>query len=52
MYQEFCPPSIFDGWMSNVGAWMIGDSCAGIRVREEQGLIIKSWSRCAPHIIL
>lgn len=35
-----------------IGSWLVGDSAAGICIREDQSLITKDSSRFLPHIIL
>ena len=37
---------------SLIGSWIIGDSAAGIGIREDSSLITKDSSRFLPHIIL
>lgn len=35
-----------------IGSWLVGDSAAGICIREDESLITKDSSRFLPHIIL
>lgn len=35
-----------------IGSWIVGDSAAGICIREDESLITKDTSRFVPHIIL
>jgi glutathionylspermidine synthase len=35
-----------------IGSWLVGDSAAGIGIREDNSLITKDSSRFLPHIIL
>jgi glutathionylspermidine synthase len=35
-----------------IGSWVVGNSAAGIGIREDNSLITKDSSRFLPHIIL
>jgi glutathionylspermidine synthase len=50
IYQAYAPPPVFDGNYANLGAWMIGDECHGMGVREDATLIVAAQSRFVPHI--
>jgi glutathionylspermidine synthase len=41
----------FDGFRPVIGAWIIGDTCAGLGVREDQSRITQDLSRFKPHFI-
>ncbi|HLY54891.1 MAG TPA: glutathionylspermidine synthase family protein [Stellaceae bacterium] len=49
IYQAFVEPPAFDGNYANLGAWMIGDTCHGMGVREDDTLIMANRSRFVPH---
>lgn len=49
VYQAYQPPPEFDGHHPNLGAWMIGDACRGMGMREEDGLVIGNTARFVPH---
>ncbi len=49
VYQAFAEPLCVDGNYVTLGAWMIGDECHGMGVREERSLIITNTSRFVPH---
>ena len=49
IYQAFVEPPSFDGNFANLGAWMIGDECHGVGVREDDTLIMANRSRFVPH---
>ncbi|GAB60598.1 glutathionylspermidine synthase family protein [Rheinheimera nanhaiensis] len=42
----------FDNNYTLIGSWVVGDSAAGIGIREDNSLITKDSSRFVPHIIL
>lgn len=42
----------FDNNYTLIGSWVVGDSAAGIGIREDNSLITKDSSRFLPHIIL
>lgn len=41
----------FDGFRPVIGAWIVGDTCAGIGIREDQSRITQDLSRFKPHYI-
>ncbi|MBT1446568.1 glutathionylspermidine synthase family protein [Shewanella sp. JM162201] len=50
--QALAPLPCFDGNFTLIGSWVVGDSAAGIGLREDMSLITKDSSRFLPHIIL
>ncbi len=50
--QAFTPLPKFDQSYTLIGSWVVGDSAAGIGIREDDSLITKDSSRFLPHIIL
>lgn len=50
--QEFYALPKFDQSYTLIGSWLVGDSAAGIGIREDNSLITKDSSRFLPHIIL
>ncbi|MEE2002084.1 glutathionylspermidine synthase family protein [Alkalimonas sp. MEB108] len=50
--QRLQPLPSFDGNYTLIGSWVVGDSAAGIGIREDNSLITKDSSRFLPHIIL
>lgn len=50
--QAFHPLPEFGGRYPLVGSWVIGDSAAGIGIREDHSLITQNTSRFVPHAIL
>lgn len=49
--QAYAPLPVFDGFRPVVGAWIVGDTCAGIGVREDRARITQDLSRFKPHFI-
>ncbi|MDC0738892.1 glutathionylspermidine synthase family protein [Cognatishimia sp. SS12] len=49
--QAYQPLPIFDGFRPIVGAWVIGETCAGIGIREDRARITQDLSRFKPHFI-
>jgi glutathionylspermidine synthase len=49
VYQQFARLPSFDGYYPNIGAWVIGDSCRGMGVREDATLVMANSSRFVPH---
>ncbi|MDP4892678.1 glutathionylspermidine synthase family protein, partial [Cypionkella sp.] len=41
----------FDGFRPVVGAWIVGDTCAGMGIREDRSRITQDLSRFKPHFI-
>ena len=50
--QKLQPLPKFGDSYSMIGSWMVGNSAAGIGIREDNSLITKDSSRFLPHIIL
>jgi glutathionylspermidine synthase len=50
VYQAFAPLPAFGGVRCNIGAWIVGDTCHGMGMREDDGLIMGNSSRFVPHI--
>ncbi|WP_417269705.1 glutathionylspermidine synthase family protein [Celeribacter sp.] len=49
--QAYAPLPQFDGFRPVIGAWIVGESCAGIGIREDQSRITQDLSRFKPHYI-
>ncbi|GGE23988.1 Glutathionylspermidine synthase [Gemmobacter megaterium] len=49
--QAYAPLPVFDGFRPVIGAWIIGESCAGIGIREDRSRITQDLSRFKPHFI-
>lgn len=49
--QAYAPLPQFDGFRPVVGAWVIGQTCAGIGIREDRSRITQDLSRFKPHYI-
>lgn len=50
--QQLAPLPKFGDNYTLIGSWVVGDSAAGICIREDNSLITKDSSRFVPHIIL
>ena len=50
--QRLQPLPCFAGHYALIGSWVVGDSAAGIGIREDHTLITKDSARFVPHIIL
>jgi glutathionylspermidine synthase len=50
--QAYHPLPKFEGGHPLIGSWVIGDSAAGIGIREDAGLITQNTSRFLPHAII
>lgn len=50
--QAYAPLPIFGGFRPVIGAWIVGQSCAGIGIREDRSRITQDLSRFKPHYIL
>lgn len=50
--QQLAPLPQFNNNYTLIGSWVVGDSAAGIGIREDNSLITKDSSRFVPHIIL
>jgi glutathionylspermidine synthase len=49
VYQGFAAAPCVDGNYVQLGAWMIGDDCHGMGVREDTAMIMTNESRFVPH---
>ncbi|WP_305970361.1 MULTISPECIES: glutathionylspermidine synthase family protein [unclassified Mameliella] len=49
--QAYAPLPVFDGFRPVVGAWIVGQACAGIGIREDRSRITQDLSRFKPHYI-
>ncbi|MFN6976494.1 MAG: glutathionylspermidine synthase family protein [Gemmobacter sp.] len=49
--QAYHPLPLFGGFRPVVGAWIVGQACAGIGIREDRGRITRDMSRFKPHFI-
>ncbi|MGY9046165.1 MAG: glutathionylspermidine synthase family protein, partial [Rhodobacterales bacterium] len=49
--QAYAPLPDFDGFRPIIGAWVVGQSCAGIGIREDRSRITQDLSRFKPHFI-
>ena len=49
MYQQYTPIPSFEGNFVTIGSWIVGDSPAGISLREDATEITMNTSRFAPH---
>jgi glutathionylspermidine synthase len=52
VYQEYAPLPEFDGARPVIGSWIIGQSPAGMGIRESSGPITDNLSRFVPHRIV
>lgn len=49
--QALAPLPVFDGFHPVLGAWIVGESCAGLGIREDRDRITHNLSRFKPHFI-
>ncbi|ANW34581.1 hypothetical protein KvSKV_12580 [Ketogulonicigenium vulgare] len=49
--QAYHPLPVFDGYRPVLGAWIAGETCVGLGLREDQSPITQNLSRFVPHII-
>lgn len=49
--QAYAPLPIHDGFRPVIGAWIVGQTCAGIGIREDRSRITQDLSRFKPHYI-
>lgn len=40
----------FNGRTPTIGAWMIGDECRGMGIREDKDLVVTNQSQFVPHV--
>jgi glutathionylspermidine synthase len=52
VYQLFDPLPEFDGYRPALGAWVIGDTAAGLGIRESAGLVTDDGAAFVPHRVL
>lgn len=50
--QAYHPLPEFDGWRPIIGAWVVGQACIGMGLREDRNLITQDLSRFKPHYII
>ncbi|QGH74712.1 glutathionylspermidine synthase [Bacteriophage DSS3_PM1] len=50
--QEYAPIESFDGNFPVIGAWIVGDECVGMGLREDHSRITQDLSRFTPHTIV
>jgi glutathionylspermidine synthase len=51
VYQLFDPLPLFDDMRPSLGAWVVGDSSAGLGIREASGLVTNDRAAFVPHRI-
>lgn len=51
VYQLFAPLPEFDGFRPALGAWVVGDTAAGLGIRETVGLVTDDGAAFVPHRI-
>ncbi len=49
--QAYHPLPVFDGFRPVVGAWIVGETCVGMGMREDRSRITQDLSRFKPHFI-
>lgn len=49
--QAYQPLPVFDGFRPVIGAWIVGETCAGMGLREDRSRITQDLSRFKPHFI-
>jgi len=49
--QALAPLPVFDSFHPVLGAWIVGEACVGLGVREDRGRITRDLSRFKPHYI-
>jgi glutathionylspermidine synthase len=49
--QAYHPLPVFDGFRPVIGAWIVGQACAGIGIRDDRSRITQDLSRFKPHYI-
>lgn len=49
--QAYQPLPVFDGFRPVIGTWIVGQSCAGMGIREDRSRITQDLSRFKPHFI-
>ncbi|MEI4472953.1 glutathionylspermidine synthase family protein [Frigidibacter sp. MR17.24] len=49
--QAYHPLPVMDGFRPVLGAWVVGEACVGLGIREDRGRITQDLSRFKPHYI-
>lgn len=49
--QAYHPLPVFDGFRPVIGAWIVGEACVGMGLREDRSRITQDLSRFKPHYI-
>ena len=49
--QALAPLPVFDGFHPVLGAWIVGETCEGLGIREDRARITHNLSRFKPHFI-
>ncbi|WP_424931340.1 glutathionylspermidine synthase family protein [Amaricoccus macauensis] len=49
--QAYAPLPVFDGQHPVIGAWIVGEACVGMGIREDRSRITQDLSRFKPHFI-
>lgn len=49
--QAYAPLPVFDGFRPVIGAWVVGETCVGMGLREDRSRITQDLSRFKPHFI-
>ena len=49
--QAYAPLPQFDGFRPVIGAWVVGEACVGVGIREDRSRITQDLSRFKPHFI-
>ena len=49
--QALAPLPVFDGFHPILGAWVVGEACVGLGMREDRSRITQNMSRFKPHFI-
>jgi len=51
IHQEFVQSESFDGFLPQLGVWMVGEKAVALGVRETRELILVSDSPFVPHVV-
>ncbi|MDO5621366.1 MAG: glutathionylspermidine synthase family protein [Paracoccus sp. (in: a-proteobacteria)] len=49
--QALAPLPVFNGWHPVLGAWIVGEACVGLGLREDRSPVTRDLSRFKPHFI-
>lgn len=49
--QGYAPLPVFDGFRPVIGAWIVGEDCARLGIRDDRARITRDLSRFKPHFI-